>query len=161
MERMIALQEVVVDGNKNENENSLYGMKGAGPNACGDYVCSFGILNCSNHVGGRAPIKGVRYGNFVYPGCILEESPNENRTIFKLNPIFTSREFYGVNADPVGLLEPQFLSTLFWRPGLINNEKGEAEFNFITGDITGKFRIIVQGAGITDMVFGESEFIVK
>lgn len=159
MERMIALQEVVVDGNK--NDNSLYGMKGAGPNACGDYVCSFGILNCSNHIGGRAAIKGVRYGNFVYPGCILEESSNENRTIFKFNPVFTSREFYGVNTDPVSLLEPQFLSTLFWQPGLMNNEKGETEFSFITGDITGKFRIVVQGVGLEDMIFGEQSFIVK
>lgn len=159
MERMIALQEVVVDGNK--NDNSLYGMKGAGPNACGDFVCSFGILNCSNHVSGRAPIKGERFGNgFVYSGCVLDEL-NENKTIFKINPVFTSREFYGVNTDSAGLIEPQFLSTLFWSPGLMNNEKGETEFSFFTGDITGKFRIIVQGVGITDMIFEESSFMVK
>ncbi|SDM26062.1 hypothetical protein SAMN05421813_108132 [Daejeonella rubra] len=159
MERMIALQEVVVTGNK--NDYSLYGMKGAGPNACGDYVCSFGILNCSNHVGGRAPIKGERFGNgFVYSGCILDES-NETKTIFKINPVFTSREFYGVNTDSAGLIEAQFISTLFWQPGLMNNEKGETEFSFITGDITGKFRIIIQGVGIENMIFGEQSFTVK
>ena len=159
MERMIALQEVVVDGNK--NDNSLYGMKGSGPNACGDYVCIANILNCSNHNSGRAPIKGERFGNgIVYSGCILDET-NETKTIFKINPVFTSREFYGVNTDPSGLIEPQFLSTLFWRPGLMNNEKGETEFSFYTGDITGKFRIVVQGAGITDVIFEESSFMVK
>lgn len=158
MERMIALQEVVVDGNR--NDYSLYGMKGTGPpNACGDYVCIFNILNCPYHGSHRAPIKGERLGNgFVYSGCILDE-PTE--TIFKINPVFTSREFYGVNADPPGLIEPQFISTLFWRPGLLNNEKGETEFSFVSGDITGKFRIVVQGAGITDMVFEESSFMVK
>ncbi len=159
MERTIALQEIVVDGNK--SDYSLYGMRGAGPNACGDFVCSFGILNCSNHVSGRAPIKGQRYGNVVYRGCILEGSSNEIMTIFKLNPVFTSREFYGVNTDSAGLIEPQFLSTLFWRPGLMNNEKGETEFSFFTGDITGKFRIVIQGVGLQDMIYGEQSFDVK
>ena len=145
-----------------DTNDSLYGMKGSGPNACGDYVCIANILNCPNHVSHRAPIKGERFGNgLVYSGCILEESSNENRAILKMNPVFTSREFYGVNTDPAGLIEPQFLSTLFWRPGLMNNEKGETEFSFYTGDITGKFRIVVQGAGITDVIFEESSFMVK
>lgn len=159
IERTIALQEVIVDGDK--NDYSLYGMNGSGPNACGDYVCVFGILNCANHAGGLPPIKGQKYRNVVYQGCILERSSNEEMTIFKLNPVFTAREFYGVNTDPAGLIEPQFLSTLFWSPGLMNNAKGETEFSFFTGDITGKFRIIVQGAGINDVIFGESSFMVK
>ena len=161
MERMIALREVVVDGNK--NDNLLYGMKGAGPNACGDYVCINNNLNCFFHDSNRsrAPIKGERFRNgMVYSGCVLDEL-NKTLTLFKLNPVFTSREFYGVNTDPAGMIEPQFLSTLFWQPGLVCNENGEAEFSFTTGDITGKFRIVVQGAGDTDMIFGEGSFMVK
>ncbi|MEJ7780754.1 MAG: hypothetical protein WKF68_14320 [Daejeonella sp.] len=153
MDRMIALQEVTVVANK--QDDFLSGRLGR--NACGDYVCSYGILNCQNHHFGTIPVKGKRYQSSIYYGCILEEQPNE--TVFKVSGVYTAREFYDLKQED--LLEPQFLSTLLWRPGVITQENGETEISFITGDITGPFRIVVQGIGATDMIFGEANFIVK
>lgn len=174
MERMIALQEVVVDGNR--NDYSLYGMKGfKRKNECGDYVCPSNILNCYAHEFSsniRPAVYGETYRDptmqseindiakfpmKLYTGCTTDIS----NKVFKISGIYISREFYGVNTDPDGLIESQFLSTLFWRPGIMNNQEGETEFSFITGDITGKFRIVVQGVGVEDMIFGDHNFIVK
>ena len=81
--------------------------------------------------------------------------------MFKIRGVYTARELYGVNTDTAGILEPQFLSTLFWKPGVVPDENGETEFSFFTGDITGKFRIVAQGIGVKDVIYGESSFIVK
>lgn len=155
LERVVALKEVIISADK--KDKSLFGT---GRNACGDYVCMYGWLNCPNHFGGLKPEKGKIYHNILYNGCIAEEAPEKE--LFKIKGIYTSREYYGVNMDSIGLLEPQFLSTLFWKPGvIIGKGSKETEFSFFTGDITGKFRIVVQGVGEKDMIFGEAGFSVK
>lgn len=163
MERVIALQTVIIDGNR--GDNSLYGTRAQGiyENACGDYVCENGYLNCRAHpknARSRAPMKGKLYHGILYKGCVAEEKKDKNE-IFKVSGTYISREFYGVNTDPSGVPEPQFLSTLFWKPGVVPNNNGQTEFSFFTGDITGKFRIVVQGIGKKDVIYGASNFIVK
>lgn len=177
MERMIALQEVVVKGNNNE---LLYGRKGPkGSNNCGDYVDEWGYLNYLPSAGSASntqPIKGQRYRirtdikgdgpgqntvfkvqSIVYSGCITVQPKNT----FSIEEIYMAKEFYGVDSESAKLSEPQYISTLFWKPGVVINTNGEAQISFISGDITGKFRIVVQGAGATDIVSGGSSFMVK
>jgi hypothetical protein len=159
-ERAIALQTVTIKANK--SDDFLYGSRGAGPNACGDYVCRFNILNCRNHPfesDNRPPVEGQSYQGKTYSGCILDKDKEEK--ISDVRGIYTSREFYGVNGDPAGLKEIQYFSTLFWKPGILLNKQGESEFSFLTGDITGKFRIVIQGVSEKDMIFAEGSFMVK
>ncbi|MBC7914895.1 MAG: hypothetical protein H7Y07_12325, partial [Pyrinomonadaceae bacterium] len=167
LQKSVALRDVVIKAVKNA---SIWKTSALKVNACGDYVCSNRILNCLNHMNSienKVPVQGeqyrVRMGNdehFInktYYGCVVKSKS----AIPIASGIYTSREFYGVNMDPEGLLEIQFLSTLFWKPGLIVNNSGEAECTFYTGDITGKFRIVVQGVSDKDMIFGSGSFTVK
>ncbi|MGY3211623.1 hypothetical protein [Mucilaginibacter sp. HD30] len=150
-EKSILLKEANIRANK--KDESMYGHA----NACGDYICQFNILNCNNHKpwnsNVRPPVKGEMTSAGIYQGC------TENGQ--QVPAVFTTREFYGLNREPDGLLEPQYLSTLFWQPGLITNEKGEASFSFFTGDITGKFKIIVQGVGVNTVINGVGDLTVK
>jgi hypothetical protein len=155
-ENAIVLKEVVI---KATNDISLHRTVGA--NACGDYVCMNNILNCLNHYGSKhntKPEKGRLYtGNIIYEGCTAEEGV----AVFKLDGIYTAREFYGVDEKLLGFPDPQLLSTLFWRPGLLVSKEDGAECSFFTGDVTGKFRVVVQGMSDNDVIFGESSFEVK
>ncbi|MFD0750026.1 hypothetical protein ACFQZS_07725 [Mucilaginibacter calamicampi] len=66
-----------------------------------------------------------------------------------------------MNRSLDGLLEQQYLSTLFWKPDLTTNRNGKASFSFYTGYITGKFRIIVHGMSGKSVVYGNEEIEVK
>ncbi|HXI00113.1 MAG TPA: hypothetical protein VNI52_07570 [Sphingobacteriaceae bacterium] len=177
IERMILLSEVVVTDSK--STSSLYAARAKGPNACGDYVDEWGYLNypySANNSKNYQPVKGKEYkirtdikgdgpgsGNtfsvrrIVYEGC----TNDKNDGIFKLDGIYLAREFYGVSPLPESFKEPQFLSTLFWQPGIVTNATGHAELSFVTGDITGAFRIIVQGVSDTYVLYGKDTFTVK
>ncbi len=156
-EKMIRLKEVVIT-------NKEGGFNYEGPNACGDYVCPYNILNCRNHPGdpkNRRPIKGNLYfessGNsnkIPYAGCTL---PDQN--IFTLvKGIHQYKEFYvDEYKDPN---EPAFYSTIYWKYGVLLNTKKETELSFYTSDITGKFRIVVQGITNKDVIYGEHFFEV-
>lgn len=175
LERSVSLAEVVVNGDRG---GGLYGVKGPrGSNRCGDYVDDWGYLNYPPSAGrstNTQPIQGKQYKirtdireelgtvwfsvrSVTYTGCYTKESS----TIFNVQGIYLARDFYGLSKEATLLPEPQYLSTLFWRPGLITNDQGEAEFSFVTGDITGDFRIVVQGLSKDDMISGESRFTVK
>jgi len=150
-EKSILLKEANIRADK--NDESMYGHA----NACGDYICQFNILNCNNHKpwnsNVRPPVKGEMTSAGVYQGC------TENGQ--QVPAVFLAREFYGLNREPDGLLEPQYLSTLYWQPRLITNEKGEASFSFFTGDITGKFKIVVQGVAVNTVINGVGDLTVK
>jgi hypothetical protein len=150
-EKNIVLNEVNIKGVK--NNGPMYGLR----NECGDYVCQAGYLNCFYHTPANskvyAPIKGQAIVGGVYQGC----TSNGQEVL----AIYTAREFYGLNRNPDGELERQYLSTLFWKPGVTTNEKGDASFSFYTGDITGQFRIIVQGMSGKNVVYGDGEITVK
>ena len=152
LQKNIVLSEVNIKGQK--NNGPMYGLR----NECGDYVCQAGYLNCFYHTPANskvyAPVKGQAIYGGVYQGCT--STGQEVLAIYS-----AAREFYGLNRSADGLLEPQYLSTLFWKPGLTTNEKGEASFSFYTGDITGKFRIIVQGISGKSVVYGDGEINVK
>lgn len=155
-----------------KRDNFIYGRK-RGSNECGDYVCRYGFLNCPVHVGdldNYSPVKGKAYKDgskvilpndehvpsIIYRGC-LPDPPS----VLRISGIYLDREFYGVSLEEEDLSEPQYLSTLFWRAGILLNKKGETEFSFLTGDITGDFNIVVQGVGEGDVISGTGKLIVN
>lgn len=151
----VVLKEVVVKGRSGDlifNQTS---------NPCGDFVCMYNNLNCVNHFGhykNRVPVKGKQYGDGItYFGCVVYEE----KLLSQVDGIYTSREFYGVDPKLFDFPDPQLLSTLYWKPGLVINKDGEAECTFYSGDIAGKFRVVVQGIGSNELIYGEESFEVK
>jgi len=185
LQHAVTLQEVIIKGRSN---NSIYGIKPRGSNECGDFVTSFNYLNAPGYediATNRPPVKGQQYidgrnyrrksdGAIVasteiellqeyevflitYTGCATD-----NKAGFtKIDGIYSDGEFKGLTEGELKASEPQWLSTLFWHPGIISNENGEAEYSFYTSDITGSFRIVVQGVGAEDVLYGEYRFNVK
>ncbi|TKC03712.1 hypothetical protein [Pedobacter frigoris] len=155
-EKILRLKEVKITSG---TDNTLY-KRGANP--CGDYVCRNNILNCMNHISDPSnthPIKGRTYMNHGFPTMYKGCDPEDLRSfITKLNPVYTKREFYvDSHSDPI---EPAFVSTLFWSHGTVLSNK-DKEIVFYTGDIVGKFRIVVQGVTETDVAHGAYSFEVK
>lgn len=156
-EKLIRLKEVVINS---RNDNGFNYLRGT--NACGDYVCVYNILNCRNHMGdfgNKQPVAGNSYltnGKMTYySGCSVK-----NLNGFHLvNAIHEPKEFYLDDyKDPQ---EPAFFSTIYWNYGTVITSKKETELSFYTSDITGKFRIIVQGITANDVIYGEHFFEVK
>lgn len=130
-------------------------------NECGDYVCMYGILNCPNHpFGGRLPVKGENYrlpggGSLVYLGC-AEKSRREFMTPLPVisEPLPFTISDYSASTQTA----PDYLSTIYWNPLL----PADGRFSFTTSDITGKFRIMVQGiTENNEPLYGEYIFEVR
>ncbi len=158
-EKVKTLAAVVVSNRKGV-DNSFFGMA---RNACGDYVCAYNILNCPNHpFGGRLPVAGQTYGSpgggrVVYAGC--EDARREN--IVYVKGIYTHKEFYGSDYSIANPADAEYISTIFWKHATLINTDKETTFSFYTSDITGRFRIIVQGITGSDVVIGEQVFTVR
>ena len=159
-EKAIRLKEVTIT-NKKDNSFNYQGASGA--NACGDYVCRYNILNCPNHVadiGNTQPIRGRTYGGTMkgpYMGCTTFDK--QDKSYVQFSGVSYHKEFYLDDyKDPA---EPALFSTLYWNYGTILNKDKETELNFYTGDITGMFKIIVQGVTDNDVIYSEKKFEVK
>lgn len=77
----------------------------------------------------------------------------------QLNGIYQAREFYPANfvKDPS---QGGMLSTLYWKHLTALLPGKEKEISFYTGDITGRFKIVVQGISVNDVVYSETDFTV-
>jgi hypothetical protein len=151
---------------KTKKDNSIYWSKGA--NVCGDYVCMYNILNCLNHPPGtsgtHAPIVGGRYMVFgretIYYGCSeLWRGKNKDYET-TIDGIGAPMEFYVDDLSKKELSDPQYLSTIYWNHAIVTDSNGEASMEFYTGDIVGRFRIVLQGITENDVVYGEEFFEV-
>jgi hypothetical protein len=154
-----------------------------GSNACGDYVCYLNVLNCENHFNNslnRPPKMGEKYivptntinnktmlqtfksngtySEIIYTGCTV---PNSDPLSLVINGIKYNKEFYGSDYSQVNPSQPEYLSTIYWKHLCFVNSKKEAELSFYTSDITGPFKIIVQGITANDVIYGEKEFNVE
>lgn len=89
----------------------------------------------------------------VYNGC---STTKQETTLFK--GINLPNKFYGLDKTSNSL---QFLTTLFWDAGLLTNINGEAEFSFITADLSGEYKIILQGITVDNTVYGKIDIAVK
>lgn len=159
-EKATVLKEVIVTDKK---DKSISGTAWAGRNECGDYVCLYNILNCSNHpYGGRAPVQGITYktsfGFTTYAGCEL--SKREKKFIVYFKGIYQAKEFYQEDYEGISPSAQMYLSTIFWNHSIQVNSAKEAELSFYTSDITGKYRVIVQGVTTAGVVHGEYVFNV-
>lgn len=158
-EKAIRLKEVVIKKTKDAGSGNLYG--GLGSNACGDYVCSYNILNCPNHRNdalNKPPVKGQIYRgiNAPYAGC---QDKDDDNTFVKFSGIHQPKEFY--LSDYKDPLEPAFFSTIYWNYGLVLSQNKATELSFYTSDITGKFKLIIQGIGVNNVLYAEQSFEVK
>lgn len=70
-----------------------------------------------------------------------------------LSGISLPKEFYV--SDITNKNEPINFATIYWNYHFLVDDKGKTEVKFATGDITGAFKIIVQGVTEKGVVFGE------
>jgi hypothetical protein len=145
------LSEVTING---KNDNSFKG------NECGDYVCMFNILNCPNHRTdhrNKAPVKGEVYtynrSLLVYQGC-----GSGSNNFFR--GIYNAMEFYPADYEKDSPPLPEYLSTIYWKHLTKVSAAKKTEFSFYTSDITGRFKIIIQGITDNDVVYAEKTFNV-
>lgn len=165
-EKTIQLKEVTI---KDKNDDLFHGLHSAelnGPNACGDYVCTYGILNCPNHKGSfnnKAPEKGKTYrvgtGSTIYAGCAITTTQKEKVSI-AVKGIYNSLEFYPSDYSEINPSQPEYISTIYWKHLEKVMAGKETTLSFYTSDITGKFKIIIQGITDNDVVYGEKVFTV-
>jgi hypothetical protein len=158
-ERAISLKEVKIIKRIDRAVNAKMG-----PNPCGDYVCQYNILNCPNHMGNvlnTQPIVGRQYRNGRTNSTITYQECREkdlSSVVFSVDGVYTKKEFY-VN-DFSQPLEPAFVSTVYWNHALILPAEGR-ELSFYTSDITGSFKLIVQGITANSPVYAEGFFEVR
>jgi hypothetical protein len=159
----INLKGVTIKAIKDDNFDNSYRFADL-KNVCGDYVCRYNFLNCQVHPhesDNRPPIAGETYhqqyfGDIVYKGCAVV--PNSNDIMKGVN---YSKEFYGEDYSQINPSQPEYLSTIYWKHACFVNSKRATELSFYTSDITGPFKIIVQGITANDVIYGEKEFTVK
>ena len=89
-----------------------------------------------------------------------EDEKRSNPKLF-VNSIYLDQEFYGLDSLQVPDPTPEYLSTIYWNHLMKINNDQEVTLTFYTADITGEFKIIVQGVENKDVVYGEKKFIVK
>jgi hypothetical protein len=112
-----------------------------------DYVCYYGIINCSNHDKGTIPILGDYY---LY----------ERGSIYVRLPYVKLNEKIPESIIINGFDEPKFplsvnipdeysfqdlRTVLYWNPIIISNTKGEINFTFTTSEIKGTYIIQIFG----------------
>jgi hypothetical protein len=135
-------------------------------NGCGDYVCPSGRLNCYTHrsqPGNKLPVKGRTYVtngglHVYYSGCLLDET---NKGIVQYDGIKMGKEFYKVDLSEATTDNPINISTIYWSPSLVFDKNGKAEASFNTGDITGRFRIVVNGMAGNNLFYANGMIEVK
>lgn len=156
----IKLKDVIIKSNKDDRVN--FALRGA--NKCGDYVCRSNILNCGNHIGdseNRQPERGRTYrqaagsGSIIYSGC----TDDEDKANFKiLKGIRLAKDFY--QSDISNMNEPIKFATIYWTYQ-VAIRASDTKVVFNTGDISGKFKIIVQGITAEGVAYGEKEITIK
>lgn len=160
LEKAIQLKVVKVSALK---DGSLYGAnKRETFNSCFDYVCRNNIFNCANHRNepdNTAPIPGNTYNGKIYLGCGGTLPPPETN-VKTLAGIYESKQFYGSDYGIVNPSQPEYLSTIFWRHLVPVTSLKDVDLSFYTGDITGKFRIVVQGITTNGVVFNENSITI-
>jgi hypothetical protein len=168
IDHAISLKEVKITANKDLSLRQTTINPRHGQNACGDYVCRYNILNCVNHAkanDNRAAVVGETYIGFngipiVYKECgqTGNQEPLKLTTMKGLN---YASEFYGSDYSVISPSQPEYYSTIFWKHLVLVNASDEVQLNFYTSDITGSFKVIVQGVTRKDVVYQEKEFMVK
>jgi hypothetical protein len=139
------LEEVELTGYKDRLKDR--GDKVIFEGVLGDYVCfEFGILNCQNHSSGPAPEHGKKYklndGTEVTYKASKEmlAAEKKEQNFLTIKGFYPIKQFYSPVYDKeADKLFPDNRKTLFWKPNVLTNEKGEIEISFYTSDIQSTF----------------------
>ncbi|MBL7871350.1 MAG: carboxypeptidase regulatory-like domain-containing protein [Cyclobacteriaceae bacterium] len=77
------------------------------------------------------------------------QTPEPNYLTYKIPGYNRSRPFYSPDySDANNLKNPDFRTTIFWKPDLKTNNQGKASVEFYSADLATRYRIVVQG--VTD-----------
>lgn len=77
----------------------------------------------------------------------------------QVSGVYQTKEFYPADFSK-NPAEEGFLSTLYWKHLTPLSPSKETEVSFYTGDISGRFKVVVQGISLNDVSYGEAEFTV-
>lgn len=158
------LQAVVV---KSSTRDEGFFSSYTSSRGCNDYVCQYGILNCSNHPGqGTRAVEGRQYrtsgGSTVIYHC--EDNNKEKGEFIKsIKPVYFVDTFSVADMTvESNLIAPEILTrtTLFWQPPIITDEKGEATISFFTNNVKGRFTCVLQGLTNDGVIHGKADFVV-
>ena len=160
LQNVVALKEVQITA----NTGAIRGTSGEkGANECGDYVDNndqYGILNYpGTPLKDRLkPIPGRYYmkrtdlqGSYFkvervwYSGCLTDSE----RKATAIKGINSGKEYYMATA---GDSDSDYRSTLYWHSGVHVDTTGQFAFTFKTGEVAGKFLIIIQGISKNGLV---------
>ncbi|MBS1533064.1 MAG: carboxypeptidase-like regulatory domain-containing protein [Bacteroidetes bacterium] len=168
MDHAIILKEVTINATKDNSIHTSSDILPPMENECGDYICMYGIFDCPNHKnwpGNHAPEIGKYYiihGQYTkYLGCVLTIDKAKKRVYDSMPGIKYTKEFYGSDYSVINPSQPEYYSTIFWKHLVKVGTSKDVSFNFYTSDITGPFKVIVQGVTGNDVVYGEKEFDIK
>lgn len=167
-DHILSLKEVKIEGKK---DNSFYGKTA---NSCGDYVCKYGFLNCPQHGGDPQNVAAVNGKTYKYFDGISADGSEIFHSVFyqSCNPpkygytksidgIKIPAAFYPVNYEKESSAVPEYVSTIYWNHLYKISPDGSIPIQFCTSDITGDFKIVVQGVTGNDVVYGEKEIKVN
>jgi hypothetical protein len=142
------LKEVVIEKrNSYVSEGQYQDWARDYPENCRDFVCEQNVLNCSNHKTGNPPHLGFRYvyeynRNFLYTKCLDCDCKKERNTL-PLKSITQPESFTVPKFE--GDYDLQYYTTLYWNSNLDTKADGTGIFDFSTSDLTGTYKIIIQG----------------
>ncbi|HKG07240.1 MAG TPA: carboxypeptidase-like regulatory domain-containing protein [Pedobacter sp.] len=84
-----------------------------------------------------------------------------DQTTYRPLPLMLPKEFYSpkYGIDPItdGV---DLRSTIYWKPDIITNDRGEAKVVFYTSDVTGTYHINIQGADMNGRI-GSAKSVIK
>lgn len=144
-----------------------------------DFVCRFNVLNCPNHrneFDNKKPVEGAIYKissgpNTEVVSTTVYHYPNyteaqllEMFNIATLQGYYSKKQFYEAVYDEVTILDssPDYRNTLFWKPDIITDEKGEATVDFFCSDINSLFMGNIEGVSGNGLLGTQNfEFKVK
>ena len=168
LENVVQLNEVKIKGQRDQQFLNIthHGVF----KDCDDYVCRSGVLNCKlcrYLLTNTAPVIGKTYltnddQKITYTGClIIKNSITPGGYKQTIEGIKSKKEFYGWNESESISSIPELQSTLYWNYGVNLNSTAETNLTFYTGDIQGRFKIIIQGKTDKDLLYKEIIFDVK
>lgn len=77
------------------------------------------------------------------------QTPEPNYLTYKIPGYNRSRPFYSPDySDASNSKNPDFRTTVFWKPDLLTNDQGKASVEFYSADLATRYRIVVEG--VTD-----------
>ncbi len=165
-EHVTNLKEVKINGN---NDDSFYGTDGRAGHMVERYsirtpIGKMGVPNRDNQLHPGDSVESPHWGKKEVIREMVYVRGSRGRldprgADFEFSGIYPAKEFYLPDYSS-NLSAPEYFSTLYWKHLVKITPDKHAEFSFYTSDITGRFKIVVQGVTSNDVVYGEKIFNV-